>query len=45
MFTDGLLASFSRINSPHNSKVVDAVIAAIGTDKYEESLIQSKLNF
>ena len=34
--------SKSRINSKFNSKVVDAIVEAIGSNEFKETLIRSK---
>ena len=34
---------FYRINSQHNSKVMDKIIHAIGYEKFTEDMIRSKL--
>ena len=36
--------TYFRISSSHNSNVVEDIIKAIGTDKYSERLIRSKMN-
>ena len=38
------LKTYFRISSSHNSNVVENIIKAIGTDKYSEGLIRSKMN-
>lgn len=40
-----MLVLLHRINSQHNSKVVDEIIGVIGCDKFPEDMIRSMILF